>query len=239
MSYDYQPDRANSYAELSGFVHVGYKTVVQFGTTLMPWKPFAMCRDLRTLGVDLPPTSSHFLGMMAAGRPCLASYDLMEAVLSLGDAVKRLNTLGVVTSFPPRALIEDIGEGFHVAATEKQAAGLEEGFGATTPREGKHKRKAKRLEMDSPGFYSPTASPASELHVEYEEVYEMEPPLAIVRCLMPEHALTYDGKCVRYKAIMVIPPGEKETPEDIRACDQWNQKHLGTSPRTTTIASTP
>lgn len=45
----------------------------------------------------------------------------------------------------------------------------------------------------------------------------------LCRVLVPEHAVRPDH---HVDALMVIPPGEKETPEDIAACDAWNAQHM-------------
>lgn len=243
MSYDYQPDKANSYQEEHGYVHVGYKTLIQFGNTLMPWKPFQMANRTHVV-------SHHDIAIHQNGQQRLLAerfgifvqenmhnmtFTVEQNMLNAALAIAAASPSDIITSFPPRQIVEDSGrgerQGFHVAATREQAMGLEPGFGQATPKPARPVNKVKRVPASVyrwiPNHFAPNNM---DKDVEFYTEYELPKPLVLVRCLMPEHALTYDGKCVRYKAIMVIPPGEKETPADIAACDAWNARHKPRTP---------
>lgn len=214
MSYDYQLNRADGYMEPHGYVHVGWKVVLKFGNTLMPWWPLEQSEFAYS---DCEMQRDHRLRVTHFRRPLFHF---------LSEAAK--NYESIITSFPPRLLIED-KVGFHVAATEQQALGFEEGFGTTNPF---GTRRQSRITM--PKFdarrYSPYELPPFE-ECEFSERYVVDRPGALCRVLVPERAVRFvaakqfsEGKgCFRCKAIVVIPPDEKETAQDIALCDTWNR----------------
>ena len=220
MSYDYQLNRADGYMEEHGYVHVGYKTVVQFGNTLMPWKPLEMLGDPRML--------YHLMHEGERRGRYMSVLTLILEALQHRHPISRHQgppSHQLITSFPPRQLIEDIGPGFHVAATERQAKGREDGFGAATPIPATiQMRRVMKGGRRNDFHYDPNAH-LSAPTIEVVESCELPYPLVMVRCLVPEHAMRHDGRCVRCKAIVVIPPGEKESTGDIVQCDAWNKSN--------------
>lgn len=101
----------------------------------------------------------------------------------------------LIKYFAPHELIEDTSHGMHVAATNISAC------------------KALNSLL---GTLRVTRTPDGGL------IIELPKGTAICRVLVPESAV-FDGNHVR--ALVMIPPTERETEADIKLCDDWNRRH--------------
>lgn len=235
MCYSEHLDEANGYQEEHGYVLVGHKVVVQAGETLMPWSP---TQRLASVIMDLLDKhgilGGHF-GLMH-GRPgdrCGMQAIFKKLVSDIPGAFAEIGQKNRHLFFPTRVLLEDPGHGFHVAASTRSALHTE----AANPF-GVQRRQVRRKptvclapEMAAKGMNATHEELLSRDWFQYpagaralthcDEVEGPKPPGVLVRVLVPDCAVRREHHA---EVMLVIPPGEKETPEDIALCDEYNRQ---------------
>jgi len=211
MCYSEQMDKAAGYQEEHGYVLVGHKCVVNFGGVLMPWWwlskiigqiSFQYVENIERAAALKSLTGIHPQDIMRNRHPMEALRMAMQA------------TRGVThQSFRPRELLVD-SHGFHVVATEERARSSDANpFGWHTV-----SKIAGKL-LDCTRFEEDPGGMARDLDIVRQK--KINPPGDLCRVLVPESAVDDCGHC---HAMVLIPPGERETATDIAICDQWNEQ---------------
>jgi len=196
-------ERAAGYQGESGYVLVGYKTVVRAGKMLLPCRSFAG-------GVRRLVEISDFYN-----RPTALNVDIsQELVVEIIRCLFDLKT----PVFAPRQLMEvDRDEHpFHVGSNEVSAVENNSAnpFGCEN-------RYVFPSEFEVMGYEPP--SDEWQIRAMEKKVKRVPKlPGVLVRVLVPENAVDATN---HVHAMMIIPPGEKETDEDVRACERWNATH--------------
>lgn len=203
-------EKAAGYQEDHGFVLVGYKCVMQLGKWLMPWHALQRGREVLLEGGHVE---------MSLHRMCERSSFGVAARLGFEITTKMLEQIFSVgfPLFTPRTMltIEPGEHAFHVAASEEAVCQNPSAnpFG---------------LEMwCEPMAEEVTPSDIKDLTpkmINLDQAVRCRPkaPGVMVRVLVPENAV---DKTNHVHAMMIIPPGEKETEYDVAQCEHYN-KHM-------------
>lgn len=183
-----------AYFEGNGHVLVGYKTVVNMG------------------GVLMPMNAAHSLAKVAIhcnGKR--ASSILSDMALCMSNIEHPV--------FNPRELLV-VGRKkhpFHVAASEREAI-----TNKSANYLGYSEGRCVRKDFGAPAAssYDPS-KPTNVIDMEYEDGLFPVSPVVAVRVLVPANAV---DKTNHVHAMVVIPPGERETDREIALCDEWNRR---------------
>lgn len=232
MCYSEHLDEANGYQEEHGYVLVGHKVVVQAGETLMPWSPIQkLTETILVLMKDIGLFSEQFKLLHRNHRGGYMQEGFNKLADGMPIAIAEAGRKNRHLFFPTRVLLEDLGHGFHVAASVRSAL-------HTPPANpfGVQRRQVRRKptvclapEMAAKGINVTHEELLSRDWFQYpagarafthcDEVEEPKPPGVLVRVLVPDCAVRKEHHA---EVMLVIPPGEKETPEDIALCDEYN-----------------
>jgi len=197
MCYSMKLDESLAHLEYEQPVYVGFKVVVRWGNTYMPWMPF--CDILASLATEIvgatrtiyPPSIRN-----THNGPLLEFSEMMSVWRA--SVSRANNTLGgqPITSFPARSIVEvpKKSHPFHVEGSEE---------GCITD------GRANPFKFRAVCQYEHRPYPA-----------EMRPsaPSVLCRVLVPGSAVEPDG---HVRALMLIPEDEHETDDDIRTCAAW------------------
>ena len=202
-------EKAAGYQEKYGYVMVGYKVVFSAGGILMPW--WALQDKILAESLDYVELRQR-TDYRHSREVHIANLRMMMMTKFLVSVFEEVRT----PIFTPRRLhLADPNEHpYHVAATYNHAVknGAANPFGCSCI------RKPLVPVADWKGVEDATKPTLEE--IKYEEEYVPHPPGAVVRVLVPQAAIM---ACNHVKAMMIIPPRERETPQDIAACDRYNR----------------
>lgn len=230
MCYSERLDKAAGYQTENGYVLLGYKVVVKFGPLLMPWTPFyEMMEDSMSLtsgeamrwGSDGGVSGAKPESPWVRDHATMGYYIHPRLMEKFGDKMAKWMNKPTMEHawFPPRELMV-VGpdrHGFHVAASEYNALHERSAnpFGI-----GYEDRVVCADETQPRDLIYPYVTHATR-NFQIERQEKPNAPGVLVRVLVPEYAVTDDNHAL---AMMVIPPGEKETDADVEACDQHNAR---------------
>ena len=193
-------EKAAGYQSDSGYVLVGYKTVLQAGNLLMPhWSS----RSAICYLCERSDLMRHHMDYRRPYQvPMEIGTDMLVQIVKILFDVKQ-------PFYQPRTLmtVEYRDHPFHVGSSENSA-----------------------VMNDSTNPFGYVAAPESVddyVFIQNGPVkvlmrFVPQKPGALVRVLVPENAVDATN---HVHAMMIIPPDEKETPEDVAACERWNAKN--------------
>lgn len=215
MCYSETPERSAGYMHEHGYVLIGYKLVLNvMGVLYSPWCFEGMLDGVFFHDHEVMEMEREYRNR--TNRPVHLYRKLLESLARVNERLQA-DTDGAwrFPSYPLGQLLRlrHQDHGFHVAATEESALSIcHLGIRMIT----------------LPGPMRPVkAFDPQPVDYEVKTKRIAHPPYEVVRVLIPEKAVTTDGHC---RALMVIPPGQKETPEQIATCDAWNQKPVTPRP---------
>lgn len=219
MCYSERLDKAAGYQDRHGYVLVGYKVVVQAGHVLMPWSPLYN-NGIDRIKLDFEKIDPRELVYNDSSRMrfCVNPVVLMELIASMAHRHEHI-------FFPPRALltVSEDRHPFHVAASEQSALYEPSANPFVVDRVQELADRPGVRVSDLP-FDDRMNLKADTMLRTVERPHE---PGVLVRVMVPEHAVDETN---HVHAMMVIPPGERETEADITVCDAWNAEHKPVEP---------
>ena len=201
MCFSEPLEQSAGYLEPSGYVLVGYKVVFKAGNLLMPWSPThnAVIDDLDLRQGDRMFTTDHRY-MRNFLNPTMFRTFIVSAFKDIENPV-----------FIPHTLMTD-KHGFHVANSEVSI--INDSVNPFGMEEYRYQHPSTPL-----AYF-----PGDELiELEVRTGYRVKEPGVLCRVLIPASAV---GPGNHAHAMVVIPPGEKETAADIALCEEYNAKHI-------------
>lgn len=194
-----------------GWVYVGHKIVLQLRRDL--FLPVWGMGDLVIPIRYLEPCNS----------PHMSDYRRLDMVDALKGVFGRQEGASdeklAVTHFPERQIVVDRGHGLHVANDENCAANMV-------------RQNVKQVAVCVPESAKPMRADQCDAprHIEHFMAYKVDKPFALCRVLVPESAIRDDH---HVEALMLIPPLERETEDDIERCGRWMNGNYPARGRTT------